>query len=124
VRSCRDCELYVYGDNGQISTEPPDDHGVELPMLRSVYKMPPPCDMCEKLIGNPVKKPLADDEDFGEWFWSLWDTFHEGRACGFPADLDPLLRSCYSEIHRISINAKGENETAKALEIMMTVFKR
>ncbi len=63
----------------------------------ATYKMTPDCDTCPKNEGYAVKQPLADDVDFGDWFWDLRDSYREGKVCGFN-NPDPLLRACYAII--------------------------
>jgi hypothetical protein len=99
ARSCADCQTYVIGRNGEVSTCPrPDGRGgaVELPMLRKDFPgCEPPCEVCPKAAAFESAGPVDPAADFGPWFWAARDLFREGRAVGFGSP-DPLMRRAFA----------------------------
>lgn len=102
ARSCAECQKYVIGPTGAISTRrAKDDTGrvVELPMLRAEAGVAPPCGTCPKTDGR-AKEPLPPDDDFAAWFWDVRDWFAECRAVGQFENPDPLMRAVAAELDR------------------------
>ena len=57
----------------------------------------PPCAVCPKVLNKDDPKPLAPEDDFGDWIWGLQKRFRECRAVGDFEQPDPLLRSLFAE---------------------------
>ncbi len=93
VRTCRECQQYVVGPNGVISTYVSKDSSgrlIELPMRRSEAGVPPPCAVCPKARDGG---PLEEDADFGDWFFAAQAWYEECRAVGDFGRPDPLMRA-------------------------------
>lgn len=94
-RSCDDCERYVFGANGKVSTVPSADGRRELPMLRAAVFQEslrsPPCASCPKCPPGRPKQPATGRELDGPVWLDLLRWFLEGRTVGFPPDVSPAL---------------------------------
>jgi hypothetical protein len=59
--------------------------------------------VCPKLDGLADRRPLDPADDFDGLFADLDRWYRQGRAVGFPAGLDPLMRdvaAAFDEHHR------------------------
>lgn len=114
LRSCADCRAYLHfesgPDAGKVETYPqPDGKGgaVHLPVLRPDND--PPCDECPKIAPDEPHKHWSKATEFEPWFWTAWQWFEEGRACGTLSAADPLMRRVVAVLdwHREKLAARA-----------------
>lgn len=81
----------------------------------------PPCEVCPKLEGVDDKKPLAADDDFGEWFTDLRQFYREGRAMGY-GEVDPLMAAVLAEMHDADVS-RQQSSLLSAIVLGISVIK-
>lgn len=121
VRSCDDCERYVYGANGKISTALAPDGRTELPMLRAdVFHeslKTPPCADCPKCPAGRPKEPDTGREIDGPLWPQLLRWLLEGRTVGFPPDVSPVLAevaaACAGFLTRRAVEEEAMKQSRK-----------
>lgn len=92
--------MYVYGDNGVLSTYPEDTPTgrVELPMLRAAAGVPAPCHVCPKVPADAPEKSPAYAAEFEPWVVDALDWYDGCKAVGDFDRPDPFMRAAAAVI--------------------------